>query len=251
MKKTLICHFYNEEYLLPWFLKHHQQVFDHGIMIDYASTDRSREIIQELCPTWEIIPSRNQWFDPGPVDQEVIDIENSIDGWKMCLNVTEHLMGDYSILDDEPNQQLVVPTFVFVDRQRDDDLTYDLPLYKQRTDGIMYLDHNGAGFNHRQARSIHNMPIQYPGLGRHFTYYNTTKLSIFYYGWAPFNERALQRRLGMAVKMPDWVQAGRHHTYPRSWMEDQYQNTLLPWTRDLTADMTPLLEAHNLHCKGK
>lgn len=246
MKKTVISHFYNEEYLLPWFLKHHKQIFDHGIMIDYASTDRSREIIKEICPTWDIIPSRNEWFDPGPVDQEVIDIENSIDGWKMCLNITEHLMGDYSILNDVPNQQLVIPTFVFVDKECDDNLTYDKPLYEQKKDGFMYSDRGGRCFiEHRQARSIHNGPIQYLGMGRHFTYYNNQDLVIFYYGWCPFNETAINRKLGMSVKMPDWVSAGRHHTYPRSWMEDMHQNTFMPWTRDLSDDMARHIEAHN------
>ena len=104
MKKTLISHFYNEEFLLPWWLKHHKQIFDHGVMIDYHSTDRSVEIIKEICPTWTIITSRNPDFQADTIDTEVNDIESQIDGWKICLNVTEQLIGDYSILNDEPKQ---------------------------------------------------------------------------------------------------------------------------------------------------
>ncbi|MBJ3789276.1 glycosyltransferase family 2 protein, partial [Bacillus sp. OA1] len=44
MKKTIISHFYNEEYLLPWWLMHHTKIFDHGILINRGSTDRSVEI---------------------------------------------------------------------------------------------------------------------------------------------------------------------------------------------------------------
>jgi FkbM family methyltransferase len=38
---TLIGHFRNEEYLLPWWLRHHVPMFDHGVLIDYSSTDAS------------------------------------------------------------------------------------------------------------------------------------------------------------------------------------------------------------------
>ena len=75
MKKTIISHFYNEEYLLPFWLKHHSKMFDHGILIDYNSTDRSVDIIREICPTWEIIDSRNELFDAVLIDKEVEDIE--------------------------------------------------------------------------------------------------------------------------------------------------------------------------------
>ena len=46
-QKTVLCHFYNEEWILPFWLKHHREIFDHGIMIDYNSTDRSVEIIRD------------------------------------------------------------------------------------------------------------------------------------------------------------------------------------------------------------
>ena len=34
---TVICHFRNEEVLLPFWLRHHALLFDHGILIDYGS----------------------------------------------------------------------------------------------------------------------------------------------------------------------------------------------------------------------
>lgn len=51
MSLTVISHFYNEEYLLPWWLNHHKNIFDNGILINYGSTDKSVEIIKSICPT--------------------------------------------------------------------------------------------------------------------------------------------------------------------------------------------------------
>ena len=61
--------------MLPWFLNHHKQIFDHGVMIDYHSTDRSVEIIKSICPAWEIVTSRNNDFQADNIDTEVMEIE--------------------------------------------------------------------------------------------------------------------------------------------------------------------------------
>ena len=47
MKLTVISGIYNEEYLLPFWLEHHRKIFDHGVIVDWHSTDRSLEIIRE------------------------------------------------------------------------------------------------------------------------------------------------------------------------------------------------------------
>ena len=77
MKPTLVSHFYNEDYLMPWWLEHHKDMFDHGIMIDYSSTDNSVDIIKEICPHWEIRQSRNQFFGAREIDAEVEDINQT------------------------------------------------------------------------------------------------------------------------------------------------------------------------------
>ena len=75
MKKTIVSHFYNEEYLLPWWLSHHKNHFDYGIMIDYNSTDKSKEIIEEICPHWKIVKTKNEYFDSDIIDREVEEYE--------------------------------------------------------------------------------------------------------------------------------------------------------------------------------
>src|SRR5260221_3505935 len=94
LRLTVISHFRNEEVYLPFWLRHHTRLFDHGVMIDYRSSDRSVEIVRELAPTWEIRPSRNEKFHSASIDREVMDIETEFSGWKMCLNVTEFLSHD-------------------------------------------------------------------------------------------------------------------------------------------------------------
>ena len=95
---TVISHIFNEEYLLPFWLENHSHIFDHGIIIDYCSTDRSVEIINKYCPTWEVIKTQNlnengtPNFDARLVDLEVNTIEERINGYKICLNVTEFLV---------------------------------------------------------------------------------------------------------------------------------------------------------------
>ena len=93
-RTTVISHFYNEEYFLPWWLTHHVPLFDDGILIDYRSTDRSREIISRLAPHWTVIPSQNIEFSARAVDDEVMQIEQAVSGWTMALNTTEFLLGD-------------------------------------------------------------------------------------------------------------------------------------------------------------
>ena len=48
LKKTCLIHIYNEEYLLPFWLNHHKDIFDDIIIIDYNSTDKSLEICKEI-----------------------------------------------------------------------------------------------------------------------------------------------------------------------------------------------------------
>ena len=253
MKKTILTHFYNEEYLMPWWLKHHREIFDHGIMIDYHSTDRSVEIIRELCPTWDIITSRNLDFQADNCDAEVNDIERQIDGWKICLCMPEMIIGDYSILDDTP-KQLLLPTIFFVDTDREREVTYDLPLYEQKYWGFSFKD-SQRDFLERRSRSIHNVPVQYPmnstmecmAPGRHYNYYNTEDLVVFYYGWCPFDEGQLARKLQIQTQIPwsDRIQnRGFHHITNKETLTYRLENEFIPRARDLTKDIEYYVNKH-------
>jgi hypothetical protein len=188
MKKTIITHFYNEEYLLPWWLKHHSRFFDDGILIDYNSNDNSCDIIKQICPNWTIIKTKNKYFDSAIIDREVSFIEKAITGWKICLNITEFLVGDYSIMDtlSHNRYQLLLGNYVFVDNKKEH-LDQSSPLYNQITNGFHQDERGISNLHHgdRALRSLHNYNIRYPGRGgRHFGGLESTQnLIIFYYGY--------------------------------------------------------------------
>jgi hypothetical protein len=71
-------------------------------MIDYHSTDKSVEIIKELCPTWEIRTTKNEMFDAHLVDKEVMEIEDTLFGFKIALNVTEFIIvkKEFNLIND-------------------------------------------------------------------------------------------------------------------------------------------------------
>lgn len=257
--KTIISHFYNEEYLLPWWLKHHKQFFDHGILIDYQSTDDSVSIIKEICPTWDVVRSRNNYFDAKLVDEEVEYYESQIDGWKIALNTTEFLHGNFSKLDvSEQFQQYFIPSIPFVDNPNEKENypdqnipihkqirrgipiinTYDLTLRRYSVNEWVFTDSPHSYTNHnptrlgRFFRSLHNYDIKYP-LGRHFwptnSLYNigfsgnaygwkndekncdehplkialSSEFMIFYYGFAPYNQKVFDRKIQIQNKIPN------------------------------------------------
>ena len=226
MKKTLLCHFYNEEYMLPWFLNHHKQIFDHGIMIDYHSTDRSVEIIREICPTWAIITSRNPDFQ---------------------------LIGDYSILNDEP-KQLLVPSIFMVDCDRERNVTQDRPLYEQKFDGFLFSD-NQQNFLERRSRSLHNVPVHYPANsthecmapGRHWNTYNTDQLVTLYYGWCPMDDGGFARKLQIQTQIPlidRQLNRGFHHITNKETLTYRLENEFIPRSRNLSKEIEFYVNTH-------
>lgn len=202
MKKLIVSHIYNEEYMLPWWLQHHRKYFDHGIIIDYHSSDRSREIIKQYCPTWDIVTSRNKEYNEIEMQMEIFEYESKYDDgwWKACLNVTEYLIGDYNVLDNASGT-LLVPCLYFVDEMelRDSStLNYDVPLWETIKTGLdvpFTMDFRGS-------RAIHTPNFVYPS-GRHFRrLINTDRFMIFNYGFAPMTEEFYKRKLQIQNLMP-------------------------------------------------
>lgn len=196
--KTILSHFYNEEYLLPFWLNHHKKFFDHGIMIDYESTDKSVDIIKDLCPTWEIVKTRNSCFDARAVDKEVEYYESTIDGWRICLNTTEFLIGDFSTLlvDPYPSQKLI-RSCLMVEKE---ELLYNQNpiknLLKERINGLTPEHCN------LRLRSLHNFSLDYP-IGRHFVSKNSCNdFIILKYMYSPWNQEIIKRKLQIKHKIP-------------------------------------------------
>jgi hypothetical protein len=236
--KTVISHFYNEEYMLPWWLMHHREIFDHGILIDYDSTDRSLEIIKEYCPTWQVVKSRNREFDAAQCDEEVMDYESKINGWKMCLNVTEYLIGDYSVLNDNPNQTLIVPCYIMVDIQKEIGVTYNESLLKQKPFGISYNTDKAVTIE-RCCRAIHNTTSLRYQPGRHFIHGNCKELQVLWYGYSPMTPEMIERKLQIQYRIPpsDKMQGrGLHHFTNEEYINHNYTR-YMPFVTDLSDEL--------------
>lgn len=246
--KSIICHFYNEEYLLPWWLEHHKKYFDYGLMINYKSTDRSVEIINEICPEWQVVDSVNPEFSAAEVDDEVMYYEEQIPGWKIALNVTEFLVGNYSLLtEDETSKNIYVPSFYFVDKNDTTSVDSSKPLYEQVTNGIDFVDNPML----RKLRCLHNHQVKYVP-GRHFSNFDdaTDDFVVFNYGFSPMNEDLISRKLQIQNRIPEsdkrknW--GSEHHDNNRGLtaekLYDILENTYRPQSKDLSKKMKIYLE---------
>lgn len=208
---TVITHFYNEEYMLPWWIKHHAKLFDNGIMINYHSTDRSVEICKELCPKhWTIVDSKNQYYETESVDREVINYEQSVEGFKIALTLTEFLFTPMSLADI--NESLVGYRYLktygvcMVDLEPEILPTYDKTLFEQKHHGMIF-DYTATdlinGLQNNQydilyGRYYHNQHNGNYQPGRHMINDNTGVLksdSIFTlkYKYSPWNPSTYKR----------------------------------------------------------
>ena len=248
---TILSHFYNEEYLLPYWLNHHRKYFDHGIMINYASTDRSTDIIKEICPEWTIVESKNLYFNAPLVDREVTELESTVQGFKICLNTTEFLIGRYRKLDNilEPTQ-FIIPQYLMVDMPDTEFTEVKEDLIKERVWGQSPFRN---GF-YRIGRSMHNFNIDYfsvSGPGRHFnTPQNphkfkpyTTDFAILYYGYCPLNETTLARKLSVKDKLDPEDKPGDNLDHKRTKEEFiQFNRDAQKSAEDLSSVINDLLE---------
>lgn len=216
--KIIVTHIKNEEYLLPWWIQHHRDKFDHGVIIDYNSSDKSLNIIKELVPTWEIIQSRNIFFDSIECDREVVDVQKELyerypNAWILTLTVTEFLIGNTNLLDEKTDtQKMFIPVYPMVDKDSDylNEPDPNLSLIEQRTNGIHWTNPNiicytnmeAGGYFNKDCRCLHNYPVDYLEVqgGRHYgveRQFVSTEFGIFWYFFSPYTEKFVKRRLSI------------------------------------------------------
>jgi Glycosyl transferase family 2 len=228
MPLTLISHFWNEEFLLPYWLRHHYSLFDHGVLLDYASTDRSVEIIHDLAPRWEVRSSRNQWFDARDVDQEVMEVEREFAGWKAVLNTTEFLLCQDLRLYVRWMEKYRTDVygvwaydFTMVDHpdERENEIS-ELPFYFQKRWGY----HSGGG----RSRVLHRHPDMHYDTGRH-SCSQVGKviddgLFLLWFGWCPIRY-VKERKLQIQKRIPERDRAaglGHQHIVTEAGLEQAY-----------------------------
>lgn len=216
MKKlTIISHIYNEEYLLPWWIKHHKDIADNIVFIDYHSTDRSVEIMRDMCPNCTIIKSRNEKFDAELCDQEVMSVEEKYQGFKLALNVTEFFIpkDDINHIFDQTEQRVYrINRALMVDENENDIVLHSENLVERKRFGFI-----GSDPLHTPFRYAHNYQRGNYTLGRHDCHlpnHQDINSLIFVYTWAPWTEEFIKRKLQIKDNIPDADKAsgrGYHH----------------------------------------
>lgn len=203
---TLITHIYNESYIMRWFVEHHAGVVDHGIVIDYASTDRSLEIVRKYAPNWEIRQSRNEFFRAAECDAEVMDIERGVSGWKIALNATEFLCGDIKALTESLAIQgyaaAQIKPVSMVDLKERQSADPDVPLDAQCTTGYV-----GGWITPYKSRLLHCHPDGAYSVGRHSTSHQPVMFHppgalVKWYGFAPWTDPLRQRKKQIQSRIP-------------------------------------------------
>jgi hypothetical protein len=256
LMRAVICHFYNEEYLLPWWLQHHLRLFDYGVMINHSSTDRSAEIVREMAPHWRLVNTRLTEFDSALTDLEVSNYEWELPpgAWKIALNATEF------VLPVKPMHEIEAAllaqgrigcacsafTCVDDDPARIPDPAASLPLQKH-----WGLDENITDDPHARVklglaadllrnRFYHSNAVGHYGPGRHWSFhpdwqFRSPDLMIFHYFYAPWNPAGIQRKtqIKSKLKAADVARGwGTHHTFSENQWQERF-DAIRPHAHDL------------------
>jgi hypothetical protein len=253
--RTVITHFYNEAYMLPWWLAHHAPLFDHGVLINHGSTDESVAICKAMVPHWAVVDTFNPSFDALMVDFEVMHHERLHPGWKIALNVSEFLhCADLPALERDVAkagfQGVRLHGVVMVDVEPERAPDPALPLFAQKHHGFLerQFDHARVGLpwytKAMRNRLYHCATIGAYSVGRHQTQLPLVGeiqdgAYVLWYGFAPWNERFIQRKLAFAPKVSATdrqVGFGWQHLIGAEQMAQQHRE-MRPHAKDLRTVM--------------
>lgn len=212
MSPVILTHFYNEEYLLPWWLEHHKKYFPFGICVDYGSTDRSVEIIKKICPHYEIFPSKFGHFDSHLLEYEMMYYERQVQGWRISIPVTEFLVGNLNTLmsNTTERKQWIIPSLIFGEFNPSGYLDPNKKLWEQIFNGCHYQ--NTQIPRAWQCRSLHNYNDIFYMPGRHYSNENTDLAMIFKYSNVLVGEPMIKRKLQIQTKISDYDK--KNHNAP-------------------------------------
>lgn len=222
-KNILITHFYNEEALLTQWVRHHAPLFNCAVLIDYNSTDKSREIIRREAPdSWNLVYSHNKEFGAAAIDQEVAGYENSFDNnhWRLALTTTEFLFATGLRRKDNPlydnigeAKAIRIPSLTSVDREDSPKNVQSVALLQQKN--LVYFQNGSSGVlteeeeryvNNHYNRFMHRIrDFQNPyHIGRHdFRHASLQKnMHIIKYVYGPFPD-FYSRKLQIKTRMPE------------------------------------------------
>lgn len=233
---NLIMHFYNEEYLLPFWIKWHKKFnFEKVVLIDYASNDNSIDIIKKFRPeNWEIIPSRNKFFGAQECDDEVMDIEREMKGWKIVLNVTEFfvptpiLYKNLKLFEEHKKYGAIAcPQVIITGEEKGEQLPETLMDFVNGLKyGIIHKESSLEWIGRDRPRYLHNCLDGSYTIGRHGTNLKILKSQnlafIAWVGYYPWNNRTIERKMQIRHKVPN-KDIQRKWGYQHMWKEEKIQ----------------------------
>ena len=242
---TLLTHIFNEEYLLPLWLRHHKDMFDNIIIVDYNSTDRSIEICRSICPECIIIKTQNDCFGAELIDREIMAIETQIEGAKITLNTTEFLFCEIPIknmfiANSDPVSYSINCITPYSLKPRE--ITNDCSFFRT------LLNHDVVYHHDRGYRQLHTYPNGRYNVGRHNTNNKTiptTIAHIVWFGMYPMNENIMKRKLQIQQNIPQ-IDKDCFNGVQHLWSQEKILSVIREKTESglLLKDIHPQL--HNL-----
>lgn len=244
-----------EDYLLQWWLPHHAEKFDFGVIVDYnyreEDGDQTYELYKQIVPNWRYYKVTRERVNTFTWDVILLSIEKKLreeypESWIITLNPTEFVIGDLNYLNSfKTEKQILIPCHLMNDAVENEFNEPDpnKPLTEQRFHGVHYnsdfpdpnsgktarlynqIKPNNVALNARWMRSIHNFSLDYLSksiysVGRHFwnpsSY--TQQLVICHYNLSPFTERFIERKLKIQDRLLESdrkVKRGLHHIIDR------------------------------------
>lgn len=208
MNSTILTHFYNEEFLLPLWLNHHRKFFESGILFDYGSTDRSVEIIRDICPHWQVRPSKNIYFDHIDCDIEIMEAESQLNpsSFRTSITCTEFIVGNImKVLSDVSgiDKQVLMPVNYITGYDPNGILSNKIPLWEQIKIGVPWQNVVPRWFAF--CRSLHNFNNMKYTHGRHFKAkrleHITTEIQILKVSNVLVGQEMIKRRLQTNAKI--------------------------------------------------
>ena len=189
----------------------------------------------------------------------------------ITLNVTEFLIGNTrklltSFKSQKPVRvQKLIPCDVMIDTelQKFTEPDPNVSLVKQRTFGMpmdysedtVYNAYAGSRdfqaiednvmYDNRKMRSMHNFPLNYFETsvwraGRHYWGTPCEDFRILWYGYSPFTEDLIQRKLAIQTQIPEADKAvgnGGQHLLNRDMAIARYE-----WHRQFAVELKPIID---------
>ena len=198
---TLISQIYNEEFLLPFFIEHHYEKFENGIIVDYGSTDASLSIIAKLAPKWRIVDCSGENFSATKVDALIHSIEEACDDICLALTATEFFVGDPRFITKE----MVVPCYSLLRLKDDPEIKVGQKFHEVYRAGVspfqVFNQADTEWLARLKGRKISTTKKKYP-TGRHFEVLGQTPFLIYRVANCLASEEMITRRLQIQKRIP-------------------------------------------------